>query len=79
MITLRAEIDRAIDGNINIHYTWWLQSKNHFMIRTIKSQKAFMQLNARYSKWMMKTVVAPELVKINKTGRTVVILETEFV
>lgn len=79
MITLRAEITNHVDGNVIIKYTWWMQSKNHFVIRKIKSQQAFKQLNERYSKWMTKRVLGPEIVLIRRTGEKVVILETEFV
>lgn len=79
MITLQAEITNTTDGRTHYKYNWILQSEKHFWIRIIKSQQTFMRLKERYSKWMTKTVLAPELVSISRTGETVVILEIEFV
>ena len=79
MITLRAEITKTADGRMKYKYNWILQSKHHFQIRIIRSLKNYIALKRRYSKWMTKTVLKPELVSRSRTGEEVIILETEFV
>ena len=79
MITLHEEITITADGRTIYSYNWILQSEHHFLIRINKSREVFEKLKERYSKWMTKTVLDPELISINRMGTTVMILETEFV
>ena len=78
MITLRAEITKTSDGRIKYRYLWILQSKHNFKIRIIRSLKNYISLKRRYSRWMIKTVLNPELISRSRTGEEVIILETEF-